>query len=210
MGPVKSRMLQISDKPVRDKENARTKDRVQEQVPPALWQLFRELCDGQQKWPLFLYGASGTGKSCAALCLADRIAGAKFFHMPALDRQVQEIKQGTAEWYDVGRGGIWTMKNWWAYIAKLPLLILDDVGLPESGDDAQTETLFMALEAREGKPLICTSNLNEDDIGTTYNTRIQSRMCSGTIYNLIGRDRRYDNKPAPAAKTVNPTPKTGA
>jgi DNA replication protein DnaC len=210
MGAVTSRTLQISEKPVRDKENARSKDRLLEQVPSALWQLFRELCDGQHKWPLFLYGPSGTGKSCAALCLLDRIPGAKFFHMPALDRQVQEIKQGTAEWYELGRGGTWTMKGWWNYITNLPLIVLDDVGLPEVSSDSQAETLFMALEAREGKPLICTSNLNDEEIATTYNTRIQSRMCSGTKYNLMGRDRRYDDKPVTAAKKTNSAPKTGA
>jgi len=137
----------------------------------------------------------------------DRVPDAKFWHMPALDRQMQEIKHGTAEWYDLGRGGTWTMKNWWAYIAKLPLLVLDDVGLPEMSSGSQAETLFMALEAREGKPLICTSNLNEDAIATTYNTRIESRMCSGTIYELMGRDRRYDVEPSSAAKSPATAPK---
>jgi DNA replication protein DnaC len=197
MPTVTARKLQVSDKPVRDKDNARTKDRVLEEVPPALWRLLIELCDGQHKWPLYLYGPPGAGKSCAALCLVDRIPGAKFFHMPALDEQVRAIKQGTAEWYETGRGGTWTMKGWWNYIANLPLLVLDDVGLPEVSSDTQAETLFMALEAREGKPLICTSNINENDIETTYNSRVQSRMCSGTIYNLMGRDRRFD-RPKPA------------
>jgi DNA replication protein DnaC len=204
------RQLQISETPQRDKENLPRRDRAVERVPPALWQLFRGLCDGQHKWPLFLHGPSGTGKSCAALCLVDRVPGAKFWHMPALDEQVRAIKQGAAEYYDLGRGGTWTMKNWWAYIGKLPLLVLDDVGLSEVSSDTQAETLFMALEAREGRPLVCTSNLNDNDIETTYNSRVRSRMCSGTIYNLMGPDRRYDEKPASAAKVANPVPKTGA
>jgi len=124
----------------------------------------------------------------------DRVQGAKFWQMPALDRQVQEVKRGTAEWYDCGRGGAWTMKNWWNHISGLPLLVLDDVGLPEVSSDSQAETLFMALDSREGRPLICTSNISDRDIETTYNSRIQSRMCSGTIYNLMGRDRRFDDE----------------
>lgn len=196
------RTLAVSETPVRDKENAPGKVRALEQVPPALWRLLLELCDGQHKWPLYLYGPPGAGKSCAALCLVDRVPGAKFFHMPALDEQVRDIKAGTAEYYDVGRGGKWTMKNWWAYIGRLPLLVLDDVGLPEVSSDTQAETLFMALEAREGRPLICTSNINEKDVQTAYNERVRSRMCSGEVYNLMGRDRRFDELPAPAPKSV--------
>jgi len=162
-----ARTLRVGETPVRDKENLPRKVRALDQVPPDLWRHLLELCDGRHKWPLFLHGPSGTGKSCATLCLVDRVPGAKFWHVPALDEQVRDIKAGTAEYYDVGRGGKWTMKNWWAYIGKLPLLVLDDVGLPEVSSDTQSETLFMALEAREGKPLICTSNLNDKDIEST-------------------------------------------
>lgn len=201
-----SKILQVNEAPKRDKDNQPGKERQVEQVPPALWNLFLDLCDGEGKWPLFVYGPPGTGKSCAALCLADRVEGAKFWQMPALDKQVQEVKQGTAEWYDLGRGGKWTSKTWWNYIGSLPLLILDDVGLPEFSSDSQAETLFMALEARDGKPLICTSNLNEDKIGTTYNDRIQSRMCCGTMYEMRGGDRRREAKPT----NKTPAPKAGA
>lgn len=192
---------------LKDKDNLPNKARAIDQVPPALWQLFRELCEGQHKWPLYVYGPPGAGKSCAALCLVDRVQGAKFWHMPALDEQIRDIKAGTAEYYNTGSGGKWTMKNWWVSFAKLPLVVLDDVGIPEVSSDTQSETLFMALEAREGRPLICTSNINSADIETAYNSRVHSRMCSGTIHNLMGRDRRFDPPAAPAANTPQPVRK---
>ena len=188
--------LEVSEKPVRDKDNHFTKPRALNEVRADVWKFLLELCDGQHPWPLFLHGPSGSGKSCAALCLVDRIPGAKFWPMPAMDHQVREIKAGTAIWYKVGVGGPWTMKNWWNSIASLPLLVLDDVGIPEVHSETKAETLFMALEAREGKPLICTSNLNDKDIETTYSSRIQSRMCSGSVRSLIGPDRRYEQKAA--------------
>ena len=75
-------------------------------------------------------------------------------------------------------------------IERLPLLVLDDVGLREVAEDYHMETLFQTLERREGRPLVCTSNLNPEEIEMSYNVRIRSRLCTGTIYRLSGPDRR--------------------
>ena len=32
-------------------------------VPTTLWQYIQELCEGRRKWPLFIHGSVGTGKS---------------------------------------------------------------------------------------------------------------------------------------------------
>jgi DNA replication protein DnaC len=159
-------------------------------VPPQLWRLIEESCAGRRKWPLFLHGSVGTGKSCSALCLADRVEKAEFWAMPNLATYVMSVKQGREGWNHHGQGGDWTERTWWNYIASVPLLILDDVGLREVHSEFQTETLYLALENREGKPLVCTSNLNPEEILTSYNDRIRSRLCSGTVYELRGRDRR--------------------
>lgn len=185
-----SQKLTISATPVRNKIHT-GKVRKVEDVPHALWDCIEDLCEGRGKWPLFLHGGVGTGKSCAALCLVDRVADAQFWQMPELATYVQSIKQGREEWYRSGLGGTWTERQWWAHLAQIPLLVLDDVGLREVNSAFQTEILFLALEAREGKPMICTSNLNADGIENSYNDRIRSRMCSGTVYELRGRDRRY-------------------
>jgi DNA replication protein DnaC len=185
-----SQKLTISATPLRNQVHT-GKARDLADVPRALWDCIKGLCEGRSKWPLFLYGPVGTGKSCAALCLVDRVADAEFWPMPALATYVRSVKEGREEWYKCGQGGTWTERQWWKHMAHIPLLVLDDVGLREVNSEFQTETLFLALEAREGKPLICTSNLNEHEIETSYNDRIRSRMCCGTVYELRGRDRRY-------------------
>lgn len=184
--------LALSENPVRRREPACPgKARDMKQVPAAMWRCISELCEGQRKWPLFIHGTTGTGKSSAALCVYDRVENADFYTMPELVSQVRSVNNGTAEWYKVGVGGTYTTKSWWSRIASLPLLVIDDVGLREVSSDFQMETLFLALEHREGKPLICTSNLNEEGIRQSYNERIHSRLCSGTMYKLSGRDRRF-------------------
>jgi len=167
------------------------KARNWEEVPAQLRQHIDGLCEGQLKWPLFLHGPVGTGKSCAALCLIDHVAKSEFWAMPALVDFVRNVQAGRQDWYECGRGGTWTTKGWWQRVANMPLLVLDDVGLREVSDDFQMETLFLALEARDGKPLILTSNLDPKEIQQLYNVRIRSRACSGIVYHLRGRDRRY-------------------
>lgn len=59
------------------------KPRELAEVPPLLRQYVDELRAGRRKWPLFLHGPVGSGKSCAALCLVDRVAKSEFWAMPA-------------------------------------------------------------------------------------------------------------------------------
>jgi DNA replication protein DnaC len=186
-----NRILTLSAEPLRNGIKP-AKVRNLNQVDARLRDILAGLCDGLVKWPLYIHGPPGTGKSCAALCIADRVPKAQFWSMPDLAAKVLRIHQGIEEWHDNGYGGKWTSEMWWGYIAKLPLLVLDDVGLREVNSDFQMETLFMALEAREGQPLICTSNLDEDEIESSYNARIRSRLCCGTVFKLGGADRRFD------------------
>ncbi len=50
----------------------------------------RGCVSGETPWPLVLLGSAGVGKSCAALCLADRCAGAEYFTLPFLCRLLNE------------------------------------------------------------------------------------------------------------------------
>ena len=73
-------------------------------VPPGLWPCIQGLCEGKAHWPLFLYGPVGTGKSCAAMCLSDRVAGAEFWTMPDFVTAFQEVKAGRKDYYHLGQG----------------------------------------------------------------------------------------------------------
>jgi DNA replication protein DnaC len=190
---TKTRKLLLLETPIRDKENHGTKPRTLAEVTPELRQIFHRLADGELKWPLYLWGPPGSGKSCAALCLIDHIKGGKFWHMSAFDSLVQRIKKGIEERPYPETGKI-PEAGWWRWFAYLPSVALDDVGSQEVSSETQEDTLFLALEARDGgQPLVTTSNRSPKEIETAYSQRIHSRMCSGTIHRLEGRDRRFDS-----------------
>ncbi|MBA4067160.1 MAG: hypothetical protein C0501_26335 [Isosphaera sp.] len=186
------RKLVLLEKPVRDKDNHGTKPRNLAQVTPELRQVLLGLAEGRLKWPLYLWGPPGSGKSCAALSLVDYVKGAKFWHMSVFDSFVQRVKRGIEERPYPETGKI-PEDGWWRWFARLPLVALDDVGSQEVSSESQEDTLFLALERRDGGlPFIITSNRSPKDIETAYSQRIHSRMCSGTIHRLEGRDRRFD------------------
>ncbi len=160
-------------------------------LPEELRQIIEDLCNGTGKWPLFLHGRVGRGKSYAALCLFDLVKDAQFWPMADFIEKCRRVKEGREEHYSLGHGGKWTVDSWWRYVTSLPLLILDDVALHEENDQDQTDALYRALEARTGLPLFVTSNRDPNGIGTSYSEQIRSRLCCGTTYELWGDDLRY-------------------
>ena len=194
----KFQKLVLNENPVQMPPHKRpcpNKRRVVKEVHPKLWQCIKAICNGEIKWPLFVWGSTGTGKSSAVLCMADRVEHSKFYTMPELSNLGEDLKAGRHTYYHHGSGGNWTQKEWWEHFAKFPLIVIDDVGIRESKNDFEIETLFQALQAREGLPLVCTSNHNEKGIEAIYGDRIRSRMCSGSVYQLGGHDRRYEDAP---------------
>ena len=186
-------MIQICEP---KKRHCVAKVREWRQIKVELTAFLDDLCHDRLRWPLFLYGPTGTGKSCAALCLVDRIPGAEFWPAPQFIAHVQAVRAGRVEWYKCGRGGVLTERAWWQQVEQMPLLVLDDIGLREVNPDHHVEALFLALQARDGLPLICTSNLDEHGIEDSYNARIRSRVCCGTVFELRGMDRRYPSEDA--------------
>lgn len=169
-----------------------------------LRQTFRDAIQGLVKWPLFVGGAPGMGKSCATLCLADHVPGAFWTPWEAFWKFISDVNFGRAQseipgrLVDEGLGTYrtlsvtvnWTYKRWWAHFYHLPLAIIDDVGLRASANDTQYEALKQALDARERKPLIVTSNLDLGALGKTFDARVLDRLSCGTIVLLNGKSRR--------------------
>jgi len=202
------RKLHVSDSPIPRKPKdkvLRSKTRSLDEVNPLLWRHMLDLCEGKLEWPFYLYGGVGSGKTCAALCLVDRIEKAQFWTMPDFINHFESVKQGNVQWYDVGTGDVMSTKRWWNEVASWPLLVLDDVGLRDVSNENHRETLWLALLAREEKPLICTSNHNPNALLGVYDDRVHSRICCKTVFDLRGRDRRFD--PAPKTSMVNEKPK---
>src|SRR5262245_35047836 len=63
-------------------------------VNPGLLAAFEALAGGQADWPLFLHGQAGTGKTCAALALADHVQGSEYWTAQELCEQLIEASFG--------------------------------------------------------------------------------------------------------------------
>lgn len=148
----------------------------------------RKLVKGEAPWPLFLHGPAGTGKTCAALCLLD-LAGGHYWTAGELCEALIQAQQGA---YFLA----WDMMRpcspfrLWQALGQTTLMVLDELGLRDKVSDFHYETVKRVLDVREGKPLVCLSNLTLAQLGRVYDDRVASRLGAGTVVGLDGDDRR--------------------
>lgn len=149
----------------------------------------RLLVSGQSPWPLVLHGSAGTGKTCAGLALLDYAEG-EYHTAAGLCASLIQVQQGGVTWESEGRSGDVTPEMFWRQIGRAPLLVLDELGSRERVSDFAYETIKRAIDDRQGKPLMVLSNFGLDRIEQLYDDRIASRLASGTVVRLEGKDRR--------------------
>lgn len=135
----------------------------------------QKLAAGLLDWPLFLYGKTGCGKTCAALWLMDQVRSSVYVTMEQL------IKDA------------WTKDKWFPYCKPdhADLLIVDEIGARSFDSDREYVALKEVSDLREHCPAIYISNISAADIQKQYDDRIFSRLCCGTIVYLKGKDRRF-------------------
>jgi hypothetical protein len=144
-------------------------------VQPALVDVFRKLVSGRAPWPLYLHGAVGGGKTCAALALADFIDTAVYF--TAEDLADQQMRDGID----------------WEIVRTKGLAMLDELGERERVGDLHYSVVKKFCDAREvyaGRVAIYIGNLKPSELATLYDDRICSRVLAGTRFELVGDDRR--------------------
>jgi DNA replication protein DnaC len=152
---------------------------------------------------LLFFGATGRGKSWAA-AIAARLweqhqkderrkreeadgPGFGFSHdaercvwadVPSLAGALRDFDQSedTVEWCQ--RAG---------------LLVLDDLGA-EKGSDFLLERVYAIVNHRYSweRPTIVTTNLDLEQMGALW-PRMASRLCSGVVVSLAGKDKRLDS-----------------
>ena len=73
------------------------------------------------------------------------------------------------------------------------ILVVDDIGAEKSSDYTQA-VIYSILNRRYESmvPTIITTNLSSGDITGSYGSRILSRIASGTVITLDGKDRRLN------------------
>jgi len=161
-------------------------------IEDGLRQRIRGLVLGELPWPLLIHGPAGRGKTCAALLLLDYSSG-WYRTVPDLADELIEIAAGvrkTAGAAGEGGGLTITQSTFWERIEKQPLIVLDELGAKMSVSDHHYTAVKRLLDRRERKPLIVLSNLSPTEIATVYDDRIASRVASGTVVKLGGKDRR--------------------
>ena len=151
-------------------------------VDPGLRSAFTGLYEGVTKWPLFLWGNIGVGKTCSALCFADRSYFAEYFTLSGL---ADDVMGKNTDPHEPRMDNI-------CRSSKHRLVILDEIGAREKIGDLERSILQQVLDARAamGFPLIAISNQPPNKMYELYGPRIASRLGAGTVYHLTGKDRR--------------------
>lgn len=152
-------------------------------------------CSTNERWPLYLHGSTGVGKTCAAavgyslwqpsatwfslLELSDILHAFASFPM-------QRVRFG-------GRMQEMTLGGFWERMRRVGLVVIDEIG-PREMTAQRSDALLRVLETRHNRPLIVTGNLTPiDGLVKAYGERIQSRFAAGVMVAVQGRDRRLDH-----------------
>jgi len=149
-----------------------------DQIEPGLRRLVMDLVRGKGRWPLFLHGPTGTGKTSAALWLLRRIWGPRFIGKPG---DLIDAVVGRQQWL-------------WEHIHDAWLVAIDEIGSRSDAPSLELQAVQRCADERGRRPTIWISNLAPKQLLEVYDDRIVSRICSGSVYRLDGRDRRFDGR----------------
>ena len=169
------------------------------QVPIANWNLVPpdavrevERVIRESRWPLYVFGQQGRGKSClAALLYQVWTARAVWYDVGDLLGQVKSCRRDGSVDVAGPDGRIFDFSEAAVFdrLTKANLLVLDDIGI-RTPTDVDIEILTRAVNARAGKPLIVTSNLNAAELTNAFGARLASRLLAGQPLCLAASDRR--------------------
>jgi len=157
------------------------------EISPTVADKLHLVFNGESPWPLLITGGVGAGKTCAALCMLDRVPKSRKY-IPAtdfVDRAMQSAKS------ELEVGGYRVSENqWWSDWGGYNITCMDEIGTRDKVSDWQYDVFKKAIEKRHGKPSIWISNLSLKQLAIVYDDRIASRLCEGTVLNIQGPDRR--------------------
>jgi DNA replication protein DnaC len=146
-----------------------------------------------KRWPIYLCGEAGRGKSCAA---ASIYCG---WSRSALWLEANAVVADIINCRTNGRGFIvrttaeQSWDEWGSQIERkvrdASLVVFDDVGMRRP-TEAAFEVFFGLINLRRGKPTIYTGNPDPKRLCEVYDRRIASRLLCGTVIELTGADRR--------------------
>lgn len=161
-------------------------------VKPELQAALKAAVDGG-KWPIYLFGDQGRGKTCAMAALFRKVDRApSWVDMQRFIRNVQRTR--TAEdhkIYDFTQHGSTELDLFRKFVIDPALMLVDDVGIRAPSDSA-FEVVYEIVNRRGKRPAIYTSNIAPDKLHTVYDGRVASRILAGVAIHLTGKDRRIE------------------
>lgn len=132
------------------------------------------------KWPWYIFGPAGTGKTCAAACVYRHWPFNGLFRFWDCGSVVRDFVRRRVD----STEGIIIRT-----IKECELLVLDDIATREC-TDAQMDAILSIVNARAKKPMIITGNQSPKELAEVLkDDRIPSRIC-GTLFHLLGKDQR--------------------
>ena len=146
----------------------------------------------EARWPMYLHGAQGRGKSCfAALLFQVWPTRAVWCDVGELLSHVKTCRRDGSVEIAGPDGRMFEFSEVMLFdrLANAGLLVLDDIGI-RTPTDVDLEILTRSVNARAGLPLIATSNLKPDELNTAFGARLASRLLAGSPLCLTGSDRR--------------------
>lgn len=179
-------------------------------VRPDLFEVLRGLTAGELRWPLYLWGEPGTGKTSAALALLDLVGpeplggtrpalvrdwAAGFVEVRHLPRICIGADRGLFQWTRDGLAGDVTREALDRQLRAAPLFVFDEIGVGREASDFRLDLLLEVLGARcddPVRPFVVTSNRAPAELERdVYDGRVASRVLCGTVFRLDGPDRRF-------------------
>ena len=155
-------------------------------IDPRLRDILNRLLRNEERWPLYLFGQPGRGKTCAGLCVFDYLAKKDPFCVGY--SETFRIMDSVTNWKVLLPNA-----SYWGYLGRL-FFIIDEVA--ERSGQLEYDVLKRVADLREHTRTIWISNHSPEQLGRITDARITSRLCMGTVAELKGRDRRGP-KPEP-------------
>jgi DNA replication protein DnaC len=132
------------------------------------------------RWPVYIYGPVGTGKSGIAAVMY-RIASSAIWRRA--DTFLLDLSTGRGD-------GKYQQEM--AKLESTHVLVLDDLGTRKPSE-GMFHMLFDILERRKAKMTVITSNHSPEQLRDVFEDgRIYSRLMAGTPLACEGKDRRTD------------------
>jgi DNA replication protein DnaC len=162
-------------------------------MPTRVWATIKH-CAAGGHWPLYLWGSTGIGKTCAAaVAYSLWRPSAWWMSLTELCDTLKGFNAQSFQLITTPTGKIeLSLTGFWERMRKMGLVVIDEIGTRDASPQ-RYDALLRLLETRQGQPLILTGNLNpRGEIPKVYDERVQSRIYAGVALEVTGPDRRLD------------------